>query len=270
MKNLLLCLMSSTTLTRSMLALLLIFTYGCKTTYNLATQQEEFIFISSEREVRMGKSIAEAVEKKFKLLKDGEMKMRVERIGERLQRVGDRKEIDYYFKVIDEDEVNAVALPGGYIYINRGLIEKVESDDELASVIAHELGHITSRHAVKRLQGSLGYFALKVLIAGKKGSGELNRGADVAFGELLLSYSREDELFSDRLAVKYMRRAGFDPRAMISFLEKLRDIERERPLRPKRRGRTHPYLPDRLRVVREEIFGKIKFEDYINIDQNLP
>lgn len=252
------------------LTMLLILTYGCKTTYNLATQQEELIFISSEREVRMGKSIARAVENKFKLLQNEEMKMRVEKIGERLARVCDRGDIDYYFKVLDEDEVNAVSLPGGYIYINRGLIERVESDDELASVIGHELGHIASRHAVKRLQGSLGYFAIKVLIAGSKGSRQLGRGADAAFSELLLSYSREDELLADTLAVKYMRRAGFDPRAMLSFLEKLKEIERERPLRPKRHFRTHPYLADRVRVVREEIFGKIEFEDYINIDQNLP
>lgn len=251
------------------LSALLIIVYGCKTTYNLATQREELIFISSEREVRMGKSIAREVENRFKLLEDEEMQNRVKGIGERLADVCDRGDITYYFKVLDEEEVNAVSLPGGYIYINRGLIERVESDDELSGVIGHELGHITARHAVKRLQGSLGYFALRVLIAGTKGSRQLGRGADVAFNELLLSYSREDELLADRLAVKYMRRAGFDPRAMLSFLEKLREVERERPLRPKRRFRTHPYLPDRVRVVREEIFGKIEFEDYINIDEEL-
>lgn len=258
MKNLLLYLI---------LVALSIITYGCKTTYNLATQREELIFISSEREVRMGKSIARQVENRFELLEDEEMQNRVKRIGERLSRVCDRRDITYYFKVLDEEEVNAVSLPGGYIYINRGLIEKVESDDEIAAVIGHELGHIAARHAVKRLQGSLGYFALSVLIAGTGGSRELSRGANVAFNELLLSYSREDELLADRLAVRYMRRAGFDPRAMLSLLEKLREIERERPLRPKRRFRTHPYLPDRIRVVRKEIFGKIEFEDYINIDE---
>lgn len=251
------------------LIVLLFVAYGCRTTYNLATQREELIFISSEREVRMGKSIAREVENRFKLLDDEEIQSRVKRIGERLARVCDRRDINYYFGVLDREEVNAVALPGGYVYIYRGLVEKLDSDGELAAVIAHELGHIAARHAVKRLQGSLGYFALRVLIAGSEGSRQVGRGADLAFNELLLSYSREDELLADRLAVKYMRRAGFDPRAMLSVLEKLRELERERPLRPKRRFRTHPYISDRIRVVREEVLGKIKFEDYINIDPDL-
>lgn len=254
----------------SILTALLFVVYGCKTTYNLATQQEELILISSEREVRMGKSIARQIENKFKLVEDVTIQNRVQKIGEKLADVCDRAEISYYFKVLDEEEVNAVSLPGGYIYINSGLIERVESDDELAAVIGHELGHITARHAVKRLQGSLGYLVLRVLIAGSKGSSQVSRGADLAFNELLLSYSREDELLADRLAVKYMRRAGFDPRAMLSFLEKLREVQREMPIRPKRLFSTHPYIPDRVRVVKEELFGKIEFEDYINIDQDLP
>ncbi len=252
------------------LVALLFIVYGCRTAYNLATQQEELIFISSEREVRMGKSIAREIENRFKLVEDVEIQSRVQNIGEKLAAVGDRVEISYYFKVLDDEQVNAFALPGGYIYINSGLIERVESDDELAAVIAHELGHITARHAVKRLQGSLSYVVLRVLMAGSGASGQVGRGADLAFNSLILSYSREDELLADRLAVKYMRRAGFEPRAILSVLEKLREVQREMPIRPKRYFRTHPYIPDRVRVVKEELFGKIEFEDYINIDQDLP
>jgi predicted Zn-dependent protease len=243
---------------------------GCATEYNLATGREEMILISSEREVAIGRSIANQIEQKFKVLKDESLEERIDRIGQGLAEKCDRKDIVYHFKILDEEEVNAVSLPGGFIYINKGLIERIDKDDELACVIGHEMGHIAARHAMKRLQGSLGYSILRILISTSADTRELGRGADMAFNQLLLAYSKEDELLADRLGVRYAARAGYDPTAMLTFLEKLKELERKRPIQPKRHFRTHPYIPQRIRVVKEEVLGRIDFDDYINKDEVNP
>lgn len=243
---------------------------GCATEYNLATGREEMVLIGPEREVAIGRSIAKQVEQKFKVLKDENLEERIDRIGQALAEKCDRKDIVYHFKILDEEEVNAVSLPGGFIYVNKGLIDKVDKDDELACVIGHELGHIAARHAIKRLQGSLGYGVLRILISTSADTRELGRGADMAFNQLLLAYSKEDELLADRVGVRYAARAGYDPTAMISFLEKLKEIERKKPIQPKRQFRTHPYIPERIRVVKEEVLGRIDFDDYINKDEINP
>ena len=242
----------------------ILFVSGCATQYSLVTEKEELSLIGSEREVKLGRSIAERVEEKYDFLYGEEFAGRVSRIGERIAEVCDRKEIVYHFKVLDEDDVNAFALPGGYVYVNRDLMEKVESDDELACVLAHEVGHIVARHAIKRLQGSLGYTALQILISqrGEKTS-DFRRRADVAFLQLLLSYSREDEFLADKLAIRYIQRAGYNPEAMVTFLERLQKIKRKEPIRPQH-VMTHPYISERIGAARSELYQKEDFQSYIN------
>jgi predicted Zn-dependent protease len=240
---------------------------GCATEYNLVTKQEERIFYSTDREVKIGESIARAVEKEYEFVEDPLIQKRVEDIGKRITQVCDRREIDYHFKVIEDEEVNAFALPGGFIYINSGLVDKVSNDDELACVLGHEVGHIVARHSVKKLQAIMGYNFLRILMVAAPESGKLITGADIAFNEIMLGYSREDEFLADQLGTRYARRAGFNGEAMISFLRKLQDISRHKPLRPKSYIRTHPYVPDRIRVVKQELGKPITFDDYINIEQ---
>ena len=117
----------------------------------------------------------------------------------------------------------------------------------------------------------MGYSFLRVLIAVApvEGSGSATRGADLAFAEILTGYAREDEMLADQLATRYIKRAGYDPYAMLSVLEKLQDINRKRPLQPISYYKTHPYVPDRIRVVKQELGEPITFDDYINI-QDLP
>ena len=240
---------------------------GCVTEYNLVTKKEEWIWYSTDREVKMGESIARAVEKKFEFVDDPLIQKRVEDIGKKIVLVCDRQEIDYHFQVIEEEEVNAFALPGGFIYVNTGLIEKTANDDELACVLAHEVGHVVARHSVKRLQTMMGYNILRILIAQAPEGGKVVRGADMAFLEIISGYSREDELLADQLGARYAKRAGFNPEGMISFLEKLHDINRRKPMRPKSYIRTHPYVLDRIRVVKQELGKPLTFDDYINIEQ---
>ena len=195
------------------------------------------------------------------------MQKRVEDIGKKIASACDRKEIDYHFYVLEDDEVNAVSLPGGYVYINRGLIDKVASDDELAGVIAHEVGHIVARHSIKKLQAMQAYSILSLLVVAAHGSGDIGGAADAAFTSLLLGYAREDELLADRLGTRYEKLAGYNPRGMIDFLTKLQEINRRGPLRPRSYFKTHPYIPDRIRVVKQELGEGINFKDYINIEQ---
>ncbi len=241
--------------------------FGCSTEYNIATKQEEVFYYSTDREVKIGESIVQQVEKEYKFAEDPLVQKRVEDIGKKIVSVCDRKEIDYDFKVIDDEEVNAFSLPGGFVYVNKGLIDKVANDNELACVLAHEVGHIVARHSIKKLQAIMGYSILRLLTAPIPGTGQVGNAADVAFTEIMVGYSREDELLADQLSSRYAKLAGYDPHGMITFLKKLEEINRRKPLQPKSYFKTHPYVPDRIRVVKQELGEKIDFTDYINIEQ---
>ena len=242
---------------------------GCSSEYNIVTGEQELYYYSTDKEVRLGTSIDRQLMEEFELVEDPLVQERVEVIGNKIVSVCDRKDIDYTFKVIDEEEVNAISLPGGFVYIYKGLVDKAGSDDELAAVIAHEVGHIVARHSIKKLQGYQGYSLLRMLIAQApvSGSGGAATAADAAFMELLLGYAREDELLADQLGARYTKLAGYDPQGMIDFLIRLKEDNRRKPLRAFNYYKTHPYVPDRLRVVKEEMGGKMNFTDYINIEQ---
>jgi predicted Zn-dependent protease len=169
--------------------------------------------------------------------------------------------------VIEDEEVNAVSLPGGFVYVNKGLVDKVKDDNELAGVLAHEVGHIVARHSIKKLQAIMGYSLFRIATIPVAKNGQVTNASDIAFTELLLGYGREDELLADQLAARYSKQAGYDPHGMISFLEKLQEENRRKPLRPKTYFKTHPYAPDRIRVVKQELGESLSFEDYVNIEE---
>jgi len=221
------------------------------------------LFYSTEKEINLGRSISRQVESKYKLLASDLLQKKINDIGQKIADACDRKDLVYYFKVIDDEEVNAVSLPGGYVYVNKGLID-IASDDELACVMGHEVAHIVARHSIKKLQASMGYMLARILAAQTVENSQAVYGADLAFGQIMLGYSREDELLADKVGVKYADKAGFDPKAMISFLEKLKDVNRKKPIAPLSYGRTHPYISDRIKTVKQELGENITFKDYIN------
>jgi MAF protein len=243
------------------------FISGCSTEYNIVTGKEETFYYSTEKEVQMGQSIAREVSKKYKFVDDPLVQKRVEDIGKKVVSVCDRKDIDYNFKVLDEDEVNAVSLPGGFIYVYKGLIDKLDNDDELACILAHEVAHVVARHSIKKLQAIMGYSILRILTAVVPKGAELGSAADVAFTEIILGYARDDELLADQLASRYAKLSGYNPQSMIDFLVKLQEINRRKPLQPKNYFKTHPYVPDRIRIVKQELGEKMGFDDYINIEE---
>ena len=244
-----------------------VFLAGCSTEYNIVTGEEESYIYSTDKEVQMGTAIDKQVEEEYKMAEDPLMQKRVEDIGKRIVAVCDRKDIEYHFKVLEDEEVNAVSLPGGYVYIFKGLIEKVSSDDELAGVIGHEVGHIVARHSIKKLQAQQLYTLLMIATAASSQSGQVASAADLAFTQIMLGYSREDELLADQLGTRYAKLAGYNPQGMITFLTKLQDLNRRRPLQPINYFKTHPYVPDRVRIVKQELGQGITFNDHINIEQ---
>jgi len=251
----------------SVFILLCFFASGCSTEYNIVTKQEEAYYYSTDREVKIGESVARQVEEEYKLVLDPLVQKRVEDIGRKIVDVCDRKDIKYTFKVIEDDEANAFSLPGGFIYVNSGLVDKVDNDDELACVLAHEVAHIVARHSIKKLQAIMGYNFFRILTAAVPQTAGAGGATDLAFASIMTGYSREDELLADQLASRYARLAGYDPKGMIAFLRKLEELDRRRPPRQYSYFKTHPYTPDRVRTVKQEIGEDINFTDYINIEQ---
>ncbi len=240
---------------------------GCATQeYNTATGKEDIMFVGTDKEVNIGKSIAESIEKskEIKLDTDPLMTERVNEVGQKIAAVSDRKEVRYTFRVIDKDDVNAFALPGGYVFVFKGLVDKVSKDDELAAVIAHEISHVVARHSIKRLQGGIGYNILLILMA-TTGAGRSDVGQiDAAFGQLIMSYSREDEALADKMAIKYLKEAGYDPWAIVSLLKKLQEEDKKAPIKTYTSYRSHPYVADRIRMVKQALSGEVDFNDYMN------
>jgi predicted Zn-dependent protease len=246
---------------------------GCMTTsYNPATQTQDYSLTSTSKEVAIGRRIARRVIEELTITDDEPLQERVRAIGHRIAAVCDRKELLYSFTVVKDDDVNAFSLPGGYVFLNDGLIKKTANDDELAGVIAHEVAHITARHAVKRFEGGLGLqIAQLATMAARQGAAA--RGLGVAARAAQLAYARQDELDADRLAVKYLTAAGFNPQGILTFLEKLQEIHHgklhylPRGVTRPQYAMTHPYVPDRVRAVKESLYGVADYIDYLNTPQ---
>ena len=237
---------------------------GCSTEFNPATQRQETFLYSDEKEKSVGASVALEVEKKFKFDADVDVNERVEKIVHKIAAVCDRRDLVYTIRVIDEDEVNAFSLPGGYVYVYKGLIDRIGNDDQLAGVIGHEVGHITAKHAMKRLQAAYGATVLEGL-AIATGKAAVAAGVDLTASSVLFANSREDEFEADRLGVKYMRKAGYDPRQMKLMLAKLLEYQAKQPPRPLNYWRTHPFVPERMARADAEAKGKTEYRDYLNM-----
>jgi predicted Zn-dependent protease len=205
---------------------LALFLTGCATVYNPATGAKEYIMIGTEQEVSIGNQVAAEIETKYKLSQDAAQIERVNTIGRRIAAVSDRQDLRYYFKVLENKEINALSTPGGYVYVNSGLIEKAD-DDELAAVLGHEVGHVAARHAVQAMQSNMGASLLASLVFSQvKTTEQVRQAAAVGLNLIMLGYSRGDEFEADKLGVRYAYYAGFDPNGEVTFLEKLQQQEK--------------------------------------------
>ena len=239
---------------------------GCMTTsYNTATGERELIMYSTEKEVKLGRKIAAKFEKKCELCDDEDERKRIDDIGQRVAAVSDCTDLKYYFKIIKDEEVNALALPGGYIYISSGLIEIAERDDEIAAVLAHEVGHVVAKHSVKKMQGDFLFnFLTAITLIGSSDTG-FHRGKDFAYLSVLMQYSRDFEKEADVLSVRYLKAAGYDPYAALSMLEKLEKTDSRQKRRRYSYFRSHPPIDMRKALIKKEITGELDYEGYLDL-----
>lgn len=224
---------------------------GCATVYNPVTNKKELTLINSSAERALGEKIDKQIRSRFSFVKDSEMLSRVRRIGNFVALQSGRRNIHYHFKIINRDKLNAVAVPGGYIYLYKRLVQET-NNDELACVIGHEIAHVEARHGVKRLQKVLGYKLLLNLALEGKGKADIVRYSNFIFDLILKGYSRKDELQSDKVGIRYAYQAGYDPEAMLTFLRKLKDKERYSPIKIEF-FRTHPLVENRIEQLKREV-----------------
>jgi predicted Zn-dependent protease len=211
---------------------------------------------SLEREIALGKQAAQEVEKTSKMINDPVVTEYVNRVGQNLVRNSDAK-VPFTIKVIDSDEINAFALPGGFFYVNSGLILRADEEAELAGVMAHEIAHVAARHGTKSAtKGQLMQFATIPLIllgpGGWAGYG-LYEGLNLAIPIGYLKFNRDNEREADFLGLQYMYKAGYDPNAFVAFFEKIEAEERHHPGSIPKVFSTHPPTPERIQKAQEEI-----------------
>src|SRR5690242_2011142 len=209
---------------------------------------------SVEGEIRMGKEYAQQVEASVKLVQDPVVAEYVNRIGQNLVRNSDAQ-VPFTIKVIDSDVVNAMALPGGFFYVNSGLILAADEEAEVAGVMAHEIAHVAACHAAReQTRASLLQMASIPLIFVGGGIGYAGyEAAGIAGMFGILKFSRGFEAEADYLGIEYMYRAGYDPSAFVSFFEKVQAMEKKKPGTLAKAFDTHPQNADRIEKSQDEI-----------------
>jgi beta-barrel assembly-enhancing protease len=213
-------------------------------------------FWSLEKEIALGKRLAQEVERQAKIIDDPIVAEYVNRVGQNLVRNSDAK-VPFTIKVIDSEEVNAFALPGGFFFVNSGLILKADSESELAGVMAHEIAHVAARHGTR--QATRGELAQIAMIAasiampyGWTGYAAM-QGANLAIPMGFLAFTRRMEREADFLGLQYMYKAGYDPTSFVDFFEKVQTMEKRKPGTVAKVFSTHPMTDDRIAASQSEI-----------------
>jgi predicted Zn-dependent protease len=211
-------------------------------------------FYSIEREVAIGRQLAAEVDRSSKIINDPLVSEYVNRIAQNVVLHSDSK-VPFTIKVIDSQEVNAFALPGGFLYVNRGLLEAADNEAEVAGVIAHEIAHVAARHGMEQAsKGELfNYLSIPLIFLGGIGGYAIRQGLGLAVPLSFLKFSRGAEKEADRLGAQYMWAAGYDPNALITFFEKLQAKNKKKPGTLSKLFSTHPMTGDRITEVRELI-----------------
>ena len=235
----------------------------CACAVHPVTLQQEFNIVSESKELSIGRRAHPQIIKEFGYYHNPVLQRYVDGIGQKLAAVCRRRDISYHFTILDSDMVNAFAVPGGYVYVTRGLLAYLNNEAELAGVLGHEIGHIVGRDSAIMMSQSM--IAQIAVLAGVAGAAAASGGADVAiatqqlFQSLMLGFSRDREFLADEQSVEYVRAAGYDPLQMNSFMRTLSHMG-QGPTGPQQYLMTHPYIFDRI----DRIQAKCKVMDVMH------
>ena len=244
---------------------------------NPVTGESDFALVSESEEIEQGHSYHKQVIAGYGRYEDPALQHYVDSLGQELAAKSHRAHLDFTFTVLDSPEINAFALPGGYIYITRGIMAYLDSRAELAGVLGHEIGHVTARHSVRQQSGQMASTLLSVLITattGQSGLGDLSN--QVGTG-IIRGYGREHELEADRLGAEYLHLSGYDPEIMLEVIGVLKDQEVYEQALAKKENRdpniyhgvyaTHPRNDDRLKTVIRAA-KNLSVQDYRDSDRS--
>jgi predicted Zn-dependent protease len=212
-------------------------------------------FYSLEHEIALGKQLAQEVERQAKIIDDPVIAEYVNRVGQNIVRNSDAK-VPFTIKVLDTEEVNAFALPGGFFFVNSGLILKADTEAELAGVMAHEIAHVACRHgtrnATKADMMQIGAIAGSIFLGGWTGYA-IRQGMGLAIPMGYLAFTRSAEKEADYFGLQYLYKSGYDPNAFVDFFEKLQTMEKKKPGTISKVFSTHPMNDDRIKSAQGEI-----------------
>jgi predicted Zn-dependent protease len=216
-------------------------------------------FYSIEKEIALGKQLAQEVERQAKIVDDPVIAEYVNRIGQNLVRNSDAK-VPFTIKVIDAEEINAFALPGGFFFVNTGVLLNADSEAEMAGVMAHEIAHVAARHGTRQAtRGEIVNLAsIPLIFMGGWTGYAIRQGAGLAIPMGFLTFSRGFETEADYLGLQYMYKAGYDPTAFVDFFEKIQSKEKKKPGTMSKVFSTHPMTDDRIKHSQQEIQDILK------------
>src|SRR5438477_7679650 len=211
-------------------------------------------FISLDKEIAMGRQLAAEIERQVRLIDDPTINEYVNRVGQNLVRNSDAK-VPFTIKVVESDEINAFALPGGFFYVNSGLILAADDESELAAVMAHEIAHVAARHGTEQASKAelVNFASIPLIFMGGVGGFALRQAAGFLIPMQFLQFSRSDEAEADYLGLQYVYKTGYDPGAAVSFFEKLQAKESARPGSVSKMFSTHPPTGDRIEMSKKNI-----------------
>jgi predicted Zn-dependent protease len=207
--------------------------------------------VSQQREVEIGQDYSRQIDAQVQLVQDPEVNRYISVLGDSLARIADSRNLDWQFKIVNSAEVNAFALPGGFIYVNRGLIERAGNLSQVAGVLGHEIGHVTQRHSMQQMQkatgANVGLIGLCIVVPSACRNQASSLGIQLGAGALFAGFSRADESEADAVAVEYLVRAGIDPRGVPNMFRALLEERERRPAALEGWFATHPLEEARIR-----------------------